>query len=114
VLDAEIIGRLERLGEAAGEDLIGQLAILFVADADARVVELREALATNDAAAVVRSAHTLSGASANLGATVLAHLCASLATDSAGGDLVGGGVLLEAVEAELTRVRSALGSTSKP
>jgi signal transduction histidine kinase/HAMP domain-containing protein/DNA-binding NarL/FixJ family response regulator/HPt (histidine-containing phosphotransfer) domain-containing protein len=115
VLDPQVIGRLERLGEAAGEDLIGQLALLFLADADAWVVELREAFARDDAAAVVRSAHTLGGASANVGATVLARLCTSLATDSAAGDLVGGGALLEAVEAELERVRSALGSlTSTP
>ena len=109
-LDAQVVGRLERLGQAAGEDLMGQLATLFLADADVSVVALREALAGDDAAAVVRSAHTLSGASANLGATQLARLCATLATDGAAGDLVGGGALLEAVEAELGRVRSALGS----
>ena len=108
--DAQVVGRLERLGKAAGEDLMGQLAILFLADADARIVALRQALAEDDAAAVVRSAHTLSGASANLGATDLARMCATLATDSAAGDLVGGWALLDAIEAELGRVRSALGS----
>ena len=40
-----------------------------------RIVALREALAGDDAVAVRRSAHTLSGASANLGATDLARLC---------------------------------------
>jgi signal transduction histidine kinase/CheY-like chemotaxis protein/HAMP domain-containing protein/HPt (histidine-containing phosphotransfer) domain-containing protein len=112
VLDGQVIGRLERLGEESGEDLVGQLAILFVADADARVVALHEALAVNDAVAVVRLAHALSGASANLGATVLARLCASLATDGEAGDLAGGGALLTAVEAELERVRLALASTT--
>jgi two-component system, sensor histidine kinase and response regulator len=110
VLDARVVGRLERLGEKAGEDLMGQLAVLFLADADARVVALRQALAGDDAGAVVRSAHTLSGASANLGATDLARLCATLATDSAAGDLAGRRALLEEVETELGRVRSALGS----
>jgi HPt (histidine-containing phosphotransfer) domain-containing protein len=52
----------------------------------------------------------MSGASANLGATDLARLCAALETDSEAGDLMGGGAMLEAVEAELGRVRSALGS----
>jgi HPt (histidine-containing phosphotransfer) domain-containing protein len=93
---------------------MGQLSVLFLTDADARVLEIREALATDNAAAVVRAAHTLGGASAILGAPVLARLCATLATDSASGDAVGGGVLLEAVEAELVRVRSALASTSTP
>jgi signal transduction histidine kinase/HAMP domain-containing protein/DNA-binding NarL/FixJ family response regulator len=113
-LDTQVIGRLESLGHAAGEDLIGQLSVLFLTDADARVLEIREALATDDAAAVVRAAHTLGGASAILGAPVLARLCATLATDSAAGDAVGGGALLEALEAELGRVRSALASTSTP
>ena len=45
VLDAAIIRRLERLGEATGQDLMGQLATLFLADADARIEELRDALA---------------------------------------------------------------------
>jgi two-component system, sensor histidine kinase and response regulator len=110
VLDVQVVGRLERLGEAAGEDLVEQLATVFLTDADARVAALRHALAADDAAAVARSAHTLSGASANLGATDLARLCATLATGSAAGDLVRGGAQLEAVEAELGRVRSALGT----
>jgi CheY-like chemotaxis protein len=110
VLDAKIVDRLERLGRAAGEDLMGELATLFLADADARVVALRQALAADDAASVAQSAHTMSGASANLGATGLARLCAALETDSEAGNLTGGGAMLEAVEVELGRVRSALGS----
>ncbi len=112
-LDAEVVARLEHLGESAGEDLVGQLASLFLADAETRVGALRQAIARDDAAAVVRSAHTLSGASANLGATVLARLCATLAADGAVGDLTGGDALLDALEDELGRVRDALGSTAR-
>lgn len=112
VLDVEVLERLGRLGEASGEDLVGQLATLFLTDAHTRVVALRQAVARDDAAAVVRSAHTLSGASANLGATVLARLCATLAADGAVGDLGGGEALLDALEDELGRVRVALGSAA--
>jgi two-component system, sensor histidine kinase and response regulator len=112
VLDVEVVERLGRLGEATGEDLLGQLATLFLSDADTRVVALRQAIARDDAGAVVRSAHTLSGASANLGATVLARLCATLAADGVVGDLGGGPALLDALEDELSRVRSALGSAA--
>jgi two-component system, sensor histidine kinase and response regulator len=112
VLDVEVIGRLERLGKASGEDLMGQLTELFLTDADARMKTLHLALARDDAAEVGRSAHTLSGASANLGATGLAQLCATLATDGAAGDLAGGGALLGAVEIELERVRIALTTPS--
>jgi two-component system, sensor histidine kinase and response regulator len=109
VLDAQVVARLERLGAAAGEDLMGQLATLFLADADARVDAMRLALADGDAAAVVRSAHTLSGSSANLGATDLSRLCARLATEGASVDPVWSRDLVAGIEAELARVRSALG-----
>jgi CheY-like chemotaxis protein len=109
VLDASVIRRLERLGEATGQDLMGQLAALFLADADVRINELREALASRDAEAAVRSAHTLSGSSANLGATDLARLCATLSMPSAAADSTYSRTLFDSIEAELRRVRSALG-----
>lgn len=109
VLDARVVARLERLGAASGHDLVGQLARLFLVEADARISALRLALAEGDAAEVVRSAHTLSGSSANLGATDLARLCATLSLHNRAADLVGRTELLTGIEAELERVRSALG-----
>jgi two-component system, sensor histidine kinase and response regulator len=111
VLDAEVVGRLERLGREAGEDLMGQLAILFLSDAGARVVALREALAGNDPEAVVFAAHALGGASANLGATDLADLCSTLETEGTA-DAVDDP--LNAIEAELGRVRFALDVFTRP
>jgi two-component system, sensor histidine kinase and response regulator len=109
VLDAHVVARLERLGAAAGEDLLGQLVTLFLADADTLISALRLAIAVGDAAAVVRSAHTLSGSSANLGATDLAGLCAGLAAQPRAAEPVGRAELLAQIEAELGRVRAALG-----
>jgi HPt (histidine-containing phosphotransfer) domain-containing protein len=108
VLDAQVISRLEQLGKAAGEDFVRELADLFVPDADDRVIALRTALSVDDSAAVARTAHALSGASSILGATELARLCAAMASDGAAGDVAGGGVQLDALEAELGRVRIAL------
>lgn len=110
VLDAHIMARLERLGAAAGHDLVGQLAALFLADADTRLGTLRQALADNDTEAVAREAHTLSGSSASLGATDLARLCGTLAADRAVADLPGRRALFDGIEDELGRVRSALAS----
>jgi HPt (histidine-containing phosphotransfer) domain-containing protein len=90
---------------------MGQLATLFMADAHARIVALRQALVDDDAVAVVRWAHMLKGASANVGATDLAQLCATFVTDGAAGDLVSGGAQLAAVEEELGRVRLALAAS---
>jgi two-component system sensor histidine kinase/response regulator len=107
-LDAQIVDRLERVGASAGEDLMGQVTVLFLADANELTRELREALVAKDPAAVLRAAHTLSGASANIGATELARLSATLASDGAAHSLAGAGLLLVGVEAELDRVRAAL------
>jgi two-component system, sensor histidine kinase and response regulator len=107
-LDAQVVARLERLGETVGEDLVGQLATLFMDDATLRMDGLREAVAADDAGAVLRSAHTLSGSSANIGATDLAGLYATLATNS--GDRDGRVHLVESIEVELARVRTALHS----
>ncbi len=125
VLDPQIIDRLERLGDATGEDLMGQLTELFLSDADLRVAELRDALAAGDAGGASEAAHTLSGAAGNLGATDLAALCTTMALkttalettaleptamNGASAPLVQGEALLAAIEAELERVRSALAS----
>jgi CheY-like chemotaxis protein len=113
-LDADVVRRLERLGAEAGEDLMGQLARLFLADADTRIVALRGALARNDGPALMSIAHTMCGASANLGAADLARLCARLATDGAVSDPETAEALVHAVATELARVRSALGTPVSP
>jgi two-component system sensor histidine kinase/response regulator len=108
VLDPRIVARLERLSLAAGEDLIGQLSTVFLADADTRMLAVRDALANADAAMVVRTAHSMIGASGNVGARKLAGLWATLEADGATGDLSGCLVQLDALGAELVLVRSAL------
>jgi CheY-like chemotaxis protein/HPt (histidine-containing phosphotransfer) domain-containing protein len=108
VLDDEIVDRLEKLGQSAGEDLLGQLSVIFLAESADRVDELRAALGAHDAEAVFRSAHTLSGSSGNLGAAHLARLCGDLAASAEIGDLSGGDMRLDSIEAELAQVRSAL------
>jgi CheY-like chemotaxis protein/HPt (histidine-containing phosphotransfer) domain-containing protein len=108
VLDVAVVARLARLGDAVGENLIGQLAVLFRTDATTQMAALREALVRQEAEAVVRSAHSLSGASANLGATHLARLFSLMATDAQAGELARAPSLLAEGEAELTRVVAAL------
>jgi HPt (histidine-containing phosphotransfer) domain-containing protein len=110
VLDTEIIGRLRRLGEGVNEDLLGQLTVLFLTDADVQIHDLRQAIEAADAVAIVGAAHSLRGASANLGATGLVELCSSLETDAAADDLSSAVRLVDALVVELARVRSALGS----
>ncbi|HYP22774.1 MAG TPA: response regulator, partial [Actinomycetota bacterium] len=104
VLDAEVVGRLVSLGDGTDEDFMGQLTLLFTAEADIRVAELRGALAAGDEDLLARVAHNLRGASANLGALGLARLCGVLeATGLAEGEST-----VESIALEVERVRSAL------
>ena len=79
--------------------------------------ELRRQLRDGDWDAVERTAHTLKGASANVGATGLADVCANLETrardawhDAAEVDDAAefAAELVDQFDAELTRVRAAL------
>jgi HPt (histidine-containing phosphotransfer) domain-containing protein len=108
VLDPAIIARHQALGEAIGEDLLGQLAVLFLADAASQILTLHRALAANDHVATILSAHTLRGASATMGAAELARLCADLEIAVTAGELSGGAAAYVAIDAELGRVRGAL------
>jgi two-component system sensor histidine kinase/response regulator len=108
VLDPAVLASLERLGAEAGEDLLGQLTLLFLADAEDRMVTLRHALAMDDGPTLINSAHSMCGASANVGAAELARLCAQLATDGSVGEIGDVEKILHSVEVELARVRIAL------
>jgi len=66
------------------------------------------AFAGGDDAELIRSAHAMTGASANVGASVLAGLCATLEADGLSGCLAEGQDQLDAVQSELGRVRLAL------
>jgi HPt (histidine-containing phosphotransfer) domain-containing protein len=109
-VDSDVVARLERLGTAVGEDLFGDLVVLFLAGAATQVDAMRRAIAINDDEGVESSAHYLSGASSNLGATGLARLCSALEAPGLVGESGRAGAILEAIEVELERVRSAFGS----
>jgi two-component system sensor histidine kinase/response regulator len=112
-LDPVIIARLDRVGRAAGEDLVGRLTSLFLDDAAIHVADMRAGLSNADAGAVARAAHTLCGAGGNMGAARLAGLCATVAANGNAGDLADAEALLTAVESELVLVRAALNSLAQ-
>jgi CheY-like chemotaxis protein/HPt (histidine-containing phosphotransfer) domain-containing protein len=108
ILDATILDQLDQLGVATGERLVEALTVQFLLDADVQMAELAAAFATGDSELLVRSAHQLRGASANMGATELAQLCALF--DSAETDRVmcQDESVLASIASELVRVRNAL------
>ena len=104
-MDTGILDQLDRLDPDG--TLVEELADQFLADARDELVSLNRAMVADDADTLRRSAHTLRGSSANLGATELARLCTLLS--GARSPLVPGGLdpIVEAMGIELERVEGA-------
>jgi PAS domain S-box-containing protein len=113
-LDPRVLTQLKDLGATAGADFLSQLASLFLTDADRHVGELRRGLADADVDLVTKSAHALSGSSANLGAMELARLCSVMATDRGAERLLEDESVLVEIESEMGRVRFALAEHMTP
>ena len=110
-----------RDAEAGGgaSDFVVMIIGQYLSDATSLMVELKAAVDERDAPALKRTAHSLRGASATVGAHRMAALCQELET-LAGGTLAGNGTpdgtstldespaLLPALDDEFVRVRAAL------
>ena len=81
----------------------------FLKDAPLQAAALHEALAAGDAALARRQAHTLKGASANVGAEALRAVAYRAELACAGGSLQEAGELAEELDAELGRLQDELG-----
>jgi HPt (histidine-containing phosphotransfer) domain-containing protein len=112
-LDRSQIELLLSLDDGAGEalaEIVGEYRTLSWDGRDQLRRELRDA----DHTALAHTAHSLKGASANLGATDLARVCGELEMHARQVELVGSDefadaqALMERFEAEFTRVQVAL------
>jgi CheY-like chemotaxis protein len=83
-----------RLLDAVGsEDLVAEIVALFLAQATTHLDTIEHAIATNDTDTLARTAHTLKGSAATVGATTIARA----ATELERGDLSAAGRLAAAV-----------------
>ncbi len=106
-LDAGQIGLLRSLDDGEGTvlaEIVAQYLDQSLGYRDALV----HAVAGGDPPAVERSAHSLRGSSANVGAAYLAQICAELETLGRNGDVSGAAQLMEFFDTELARVCGAL------
>lgn len=109
-LDLKTLGTLRELGRRTGKDILGEVVGLYLDRKPTQLELLREALARGDAQTVERTAHSLKGSSANLGALRLARLASDLETLGRQGELGGGQTRLEALETEIDQVEKRLRS----
>ncbi len=104
-LDQDVLARLREFGD---EEFLDKLAGLFLEDTISLLEALRKAIGVGDAPSVKRVAHALKGSSENMGALKMSTICAELQDVGDSGELERAPVLVERLEAEFGRVRTAL------
>ena len=93
---------LSGLRELSDETEITALVEDFIKDAEGRIATLQSAARAGDASAIEKQAHSLKGASGNLGAVEVQQLALKLETMGREKRLEGADALIAALEAELT------------
>ena len=106
-LDRSQIEFLLSLDDGQG-DALAEIVAEYLTLGDEGYAELLRLRGEGDRNGFERTAHTLKGASANVGATGLADVCASLELRAREAQLDDAGDLLEQFEAQFERVRAAL------
>ncbi|WP_131668891.1 Hpt domain-containing protein [Psychrobacter pygoscelis] len=90
------------------DDEFDDLVQAYILDSQARLTTLRSALLNNDNATGYDAAHTLKGASANLGATQLAQLCHQLQEACREQQISAQAALLDSIENTLYLVQQEI------
>ena len=90
------------------EDEFGNLVDTFIADSAAKVVELAEVIAAQDADGLRRTAHSLKGSSSNVCAGALSELARQLEMLGKEGKTEGADLLLKKLREEFEVVKSLL------
>jgi HPt (histidine-containing phosphotransfer) domain-containing protein len=107
-LDQEAIENLRALDPDGGDAFLREIAGIFVEDTPKRIAEIDQSLAAGDLATFVRAAHTIKGASANLGAAALRAVAEQLeqrAKKDGLGDVAG---LIAELKTEFANTQTAL------
>ena len=77
IIDRSVLDELRTLG-GPGDDLLGEVIGVFLAEGPGQVRRVNEALASRDAPAIQRAAHQLKGSALGVGAGQLAAAAAAV------------------------------------
>jgi len=89
-------------------DKLARIVMLFSDDVPLRIESLRRAVEEGDAQEVEETAHLLKGGCGYVGAVRMVEICTRLQEQAISGELSQAPGLIDALEAEFERVRSAL------
>ncbi len=107
-LDVTILQSLRKMVGDRAQELLAKLIDNYLEDAPCQLRAIQTAIATQDAAQLAFTAHSLRSSSANLGAKTLSQLCKELELIGRAGTTAGAEGILERVEAMYEIVKMAL------
>ena len=105
ILDTSV---LDRLHEWGGDQLRQQMIDLFIENAPERIAGIRAGLASADPELTGRSAHSLKGSAANLGASAVVRLAGRVEAQVESGGMTNLENLLDELEIRLGETIAAL------
>ena len=86
IIDRSVLDELRALG-GPGDDLLGEVIGVFLAEGPGQVRSVGEALASRDATMIQRAAHRLKGSALGVGARQLAALAGEVEVAARAGDV---------------------------
>lgn len=99
-IDARILADLRSLQSASAPGFLTELIDLYLKESAQHIAVILASLASRDAHALERAAHTLKGGSGNLGAKALSALCSQLQTAARAADWAVSAELVPRIEVE--------------
>jgi HPt (histidine-containing phosphotransfer) domain-containing protein len=108
VLDPQAIENLRSLGDEGDDSFVREIIGIYLEDLPLRIAALKSARLTGDTALYTRSAHTIKGSSANVGAAEVQKLAERLEHQSKKDPLAALDGQLDELEAACERARTAL------
>ena len=108
ILDPEAIENLRALGDEGDDTFLREIISIYLEDVPQRLADLKSARGADDRALYVRSAHTIKGSSANVGAVEMRALAEKLEHRSKVEPLPSLDEALAEIESAFARARGAL------
>ncbi len=113
IVDLQTIETLRALSPDDGGAFLRELIEIYLQDTPKRLTELEQALASQDASAFTRAAHTIKGSSSNFGAGRLSKLAQEIELQGKTGSLTASAAACAGLKTEYALVAQALTQIAK-
>ncbi len=107
-LNFAVLDKVRAISPATGQALVHRLIDAYLKNSPQQMMHLAQALADENAVTLAQSAHALKSSSFNVGAEALGELFRTLENLARSGEITACRSHVEAVDAEFSRVKSAL------